>query len=109
MRINKVKLLLFFWSNMGKIYDTFSVQSYTNEDEVTHKFITPFLKEFLGYRLKNLIFQDRYSQRNNFEFKEVYLNRSQTKPLRDIVAKPDIIVANDVDFKKIFYRNYAEN
>ena len=69
---------------MGKIYNSFSDQNYSNEDEVTHKFIIPILRQFLGYSNKNLLFKRRYKQRDNFKSKEINLNRSERIRLEKI-------------------------
>jgi len=94
---------------MGKIFDTFSKLNYKNENEVEQKFVTPFLREFLGYNLSNLLFKWRYKIRNGFKFKKIQVNRKRKLKLKDFEAEPDIIVANDREYRKIFYKKYYDN
>ena len=94
---------------MGKIFDTFSNLNYNNENEVEQKFVIPFLREFLEYNLSNLLFKWRYKIRDGFKFKKIQVNRKRKLKLKNFEAEPDIIVANDREYRKIFYQKYYDN
>lgn len=45
---------------MGRFIEIFQKQLYLNEDHVSHNFVIPFLKDFLGYRTHNIFPKKRY-------------------------------------------------
>jgi len=49
---------------MGKIYNKFSKVELTSESSVEQKFIYPFLIEFLGYQINEVIPQKGYESVN---------------------------------------------
>ena len=91
---------------MGKIYSTFGHQHYNNENEVEQKFITPFLKRFLGYNTSNLLYKRRYKLRDGFTLKEVVYNRNKKIKIQNLEGEPDVIVVNDKEWGSIFYKSF---
>ncbi|MBN1803350.1 MAG: type I restriction enzyme HsdR N-terminal domain-containing protein [Candidatus Lokiarchaeota archaeon] len=93
---------------MGKILRTFANRNYKNEDEIAHKFVLPFLRDFLGYQHLNFFFKKRYKVGEAFKTRTIPINRNKTIEIKDLQAEPDVIVVNDRERKKIF-RNDNED
>lgn len=87
---------------MGKFTEIFQNQSYLNEDHVAHNFVTPLLKDFLGYNRYNIFPKKRYKARSGFELRKVNVNRDKKHKLSDFSAEPDFIIVDDKNYRNFF-------
>ncbi len=93
---------------MGNFTEIFQNQSYLNEDHVAHNFVTPLLKDFLGYNSYNIFPKKRYKARSGFELRKVNVNRDKKHKLSDFSAEPDFIIVDDKNYRNFFYRDYQD-
>lgn len=74
---------------MGKISERFSNLTYRNEDHVKQIFIIPLLTEYLGYKLNEIIPEEK------FPAKEVHSGVYKKGDTKGLTNKPDYIICID--------------
>ena len=76
---------------MGKIFDHFEYINYENEADVNHKFVIPFLTEFLGLSLEKDIYPER-----NYPAKDLFYGiKSFSSKSLPSSQRPDFVICID--------------
>ena len=76
---------------MGTIFDRFESINYENEADVNHKFVIPFLTEFLGFSLEKDIYPEK-----NYPAKDLYYG-IKSIPSKSLPSsqRPDFVICID--------------
>ena len=78
--------------DMGKIFDKFNNKTYRNEAAVTNNFVIPLFTEFLGYKVEELLPEERYPARDFYKGVKKYEEAS-----KQLSVKPDFVICIDVN------------